>query len=198
MPSKTKTSVRASAKRTNKSSTRTKLATIVLAEELGAKIRRAPKAAAARQPEADAPGPDPTAPEVPPAIDASATPPTLAHDAAEAKPGTKRGKGKPAAPAATPAKPAKAKREPKAPKPAKVKKVSCLDAAAIVLAEAAKPMKATEMIEAMTARGIWTPGAGKTPEASLYAAIIREIAAKGDEARFKKHDRGLFVAGKVA
>ena len=41
------------------------------------------------------------------------------------------------------------------------------------------------------------PG-GKTPEATLYAAIIREIAAKGTAARFKKHERGVFVAGKGA
>ena len=34
--------------------------------------------------------------------------------------------------------------------------------------------------------------AGKTPEASLYAAIIREIAAKKKEARFKKTERGTF------
>jgi len=38
---------------------------------------------------------------------------------------------------------------------------------------------------------------GATPEATLYAAVIREIAAKGKESRFKKHDRGLFTAGKA-
>ncbi len=35
------------------------------------------------------------------------------------------------------------------------------------------------------------PG-GKTPEATLYAAMTREITTKGDLARFKKVDRGLF------
>ena len=35
---------------------------------------------------------------------------------------------------------------------------------------------------------------GLPPEASLYAAIIREISAKKGEARFKKVDRGLFTA----
>jgi len=35
---------------------------------------------------------------------------------------------------------------------------------------------------------------GKTPHATLYSAIIREIATKGSEARFKKADRGLFAA----
>ena len=33
---------------------------------------------------------------------------------------------------------------------------------------------------------------GKTPEATLYAAMTREIAKKGDAARFRKADRGLF------
>jgi hypothetical protein len=47
-------------------------------------------------------------------------------------------------------------------------------------------------------QGLWTSPGGKTPEATLYAAIIREIAAKGTAARFKKHERGVFVAGKGA
>ena len=54
---------------------------------------------------------------------------------------------------------------------------------------------------AMEAKGLWTSpvwGGGKTPEATLYAAIVREIAAKGTAARFKKHERGVFVAGKGA
>ena len=44
--------------------------------------------------------------------------------------------------------------------------------------------------------GLWRSPGVKTPEATLYAAIIREISAKGTEPRFAKHDRGLFVAGK--
>lgn len=87
---------------------------------------------------------------------------------------------------------------PKAPKPAKAKKVSCLDAAAQVLAGSKVPMRATEMIAEMEKKGLWTSPGGKTPEATLYAAIIREIAAKGTAARFKKHERGVFVAGKGA
>jgi len=35
---------------------------------------------------------------------------------------------------------------------------------------------------------------GKTPHATLYSAIIREIATKGKEARFVKKDRGMFAA----
>ncbi|MFO0787115.1 MAG: HTH domain-containing protein [Phycisphaerales bacterium] len=78
------------------------------------------------------------------------------------------------------------------------KRMSALDAAAHVLAASEVPMRAKEMIAAMEAKGLWTSPGGKTPEATLYAAIIREIAAKGSAARFKKHDRGVFVAGKGA
>ncbi|MBY0310434.1 MAG: winged helix-turn-helix domain-containing protein [Phycisphaerales bacterium] len=83
---------------------------------------------------------------------------------------------------------------PKAEKPAKPKRLSALDAAAQILAESRTPMKATEMIAAIEAKGLWKSPGGKTPEATLYAAIIREIAAKGKDARFKKTDRGVFVA----
>ncbi len=95
----------------------------------------------------------------------------------------------------------KAPKTPKAPKPAKEpkpKRVSALDAAVLVLAASDVPMRAKELIAAMEAKGLWTSPGGKTPEATLYAAIIREIAAKGTAARFKKHERGVFVAGKGA
>lgn len=195
MSSKKKTSVRAGAKSTNKNTTKTRLAAAIRPDL--DKGRAAALAKLAGQPtdHADAPGPDPTAPEVVPPADAADTAATVAHDAAPAKAAPKRGKGAKAAPKPTSPKPAmepKAKKE-KAPKPPKVKKVSCLDAAAQVLAASTTPMRATEMIEAMTAKDLWKPGAGKTPDASLYAAIVREIAAKGEAARFKKHDKGQFV-----
>jgi len=107
--------------------------------------------------------------------------------------------GKPAD--AAKAKSGKAPRTPKAPKPAKEKKpkrVSALDAAAQVLAGSKVPMRAKEMVAEMEAKGLWKSPGGKTPEATLYAAIIREIAAKGNASRFKKHERGVFVAGKGA
>ena len=50
------------------------------------------------------------------------------------------------------------------------------------------------MVEAAKARNLWTPGAGKTPEQTLYSAIMREIKAKGDQARFVKDARGHFKA----
>ncbi len=89
---------------------------------------------------------------------------------------------------------AKGTKPPKAPKEAKPKRVSALDAAAQVLATSEVPMRAKELIAAMEKKGLWTSPGGKTPHATLYAAMIREIAALGDKARFKKHERGVFVA----
>jgi hypothetical protein len=102
----------------------------------------------------------------------------------------KPGEAKPAKSGKAP----KAAKAPKAPKEKKPKRVSALDAAAQVLASSEVPMRAKEMIAKMEAKGLWKSPGGKTPEATLYAAIIREIAAKGDKARFKKHDKGVFVA----
>ena len=59
-------------------------------------------------------------------------------------------------------------------------KLSVLDAATKVLAEAREPMTAKAMIDAMATKGYWTSPGGQTPQATLYAAIIREITKKGD------------------
>ena len=74
------------------------------------------------------------------------------------------------------------------------KQMSCIDAAASVLAESAEPLNAKEMIEAISAKGLWSSPGGKTPHATLYSAIIREIATKGNDARFRKTERGKFTA----
>jgi hypothetical protein len=71
-------------------------------------------------------------------------------------------------------------------------KMSGLDAAAKVLAEAGKPMTCKVMVEAMLAQKLWSTG-GKTPDATLYSAIIRDVAKRGAESRFKKVDRGQFA-----
>ena len=76
----------------------------------------------------------------------------------------------------------------------KDKKLSAIDAAAQVLASAKAPMNAKEMIEAMAAKALWTSPGGKTPHATLYSAIIREISLKGKESRFVKKERGKFAA----
>lgn len=76
------------------------------------------------------------------------------------------------------------------------KRMGALDAAVRVLRETKKPMKAKEIVEAILSKGYWSTG-GKTPWATLYASIIREIAGKGKDARFKKTGRGTFaLAGK--
>ncbi len=95
---------------------------------------------------------------------------------------------------ATPAKKAKAATEPKAKADAKPKRMSAIDAAAKVLADASTPMNTKEMIEAMAAKTYWTSPGGKTPHATLYSAILREINTKGKDARFTKTERGKFAA----
>lgn len=86
------------------------------------------------------------------------------------------------------------KAEPKAKAPRKREgKMSALDAAVKVLTEAGEPMTTKGMIEAMAAQGYWTSPGGATPWATLYSALIREIAHKGAESRFTKVDRGQFA-----
>jgi hypothetical protein len=102
---------------------------------------------------------------------------------------------------ATKTRPAKTSKPPKtdptpAAPPARVgdpKKLSALAAAARVLAEAGQPMTCPELIAAMGEKGYWTSPAGKTPAATLYAALRREIVAKGPSARFKKTGPGRFA-----
>ena len=65
-----------------------------------------------------------------------------------------------------------------------------------VLAEAGRPMTCRAMVEAMAAKGLWTSPGGKTPEATLYSSLLRQIRAKGKEARFKKVARGQFDLAK--
>ncbi len=72
------------------------------------------------------------------------------------------------------------------------KKLSQIDAAIRVLAEAKQPMNCKAMVEAMQAKGLWSSPGGKTPEATLYASILRDLR-KGKDARFVKKDRGLFA-----
>ena len=75
------------------------------------------------------------------------------------------------------------------------KRASGLDAAVKVLDEAGEPMSCKVMVEKMLAEKLWQTK-GKTPQSTIYAAIVREIAAKGDASRFKKTDRGKFVLNK--
>jgi len=110
-----------------------------------------------------------TAPKHPPqkTVKKTAAPhPAAANDPAKAAP---------PAPAASPA------------------KLSALEAAARVLSESKQAMTCPELIAAMAAQGYWTSPAGKTPQATLHAALTREIRIKKDQSRFRKTQRGKFT-----
>ena len=114
-----------------------------------------------------------------PAAKRAATSPTRAKKAAKATKGSAKG------PKADTAK----RRGDKAKKP------SGLDAAAKVLGQAKGPLTCGEIVERMLAKGYWSSN-GKTPSATIYAAITREIAAKGSASRFVKVERGKFTLAK--
>src|SRR5690242_15938422 len=102
----------------------------------------------------------PSAAEAATSDQAAASAPDVASAEAEAAPTNKK---------------AKTPKQSKAPKPAKPKKMSCLNAAAQVLADAGTPMTTGEMIEAMSKAKLWSSPNGQTPAATLYSAILREI-----------------------
>jgi hypothetical protein len=95
--------------------------------------------------------------------------------------------------------PSTSTKQPKMRKPKKAaddgqeKKLSALDAAAKVLAETGQAMSCQELIGAMGDKGYWTSPGGKTPQATLYSAIAREITTKGPGSRFAKAERGKFA-----
>jgi hypothetical protein len=93
----------------------------------------------------------------------------------------------------TSTKKASAAKDPKSPAAAeRPKKLGALDAAARVLSENGQAMNCQEMIEAMAAKGYWSSPGGKTPSATLYSSILRELKTKGGDARFRKTERGKF------
>ena len=148
----------------------------------------APKTAAKAAPKKATPKPAPKKPM--PLVDPRIAEKAKALDAAVAK-------------LATPGLKATRKETPKAeakpgakPEPKKARKMGALDAAAIVLADAGKPMRSKDLIAEMAKRGLWTSPGGKTPEATLYAAILREIGAKGAAARFARAGKGEFASTK--
>lgn len=87
-----------------------------------------------------------------------------------------------------------AKAKPKSSPPAPTKKLSQIAAALEVLKTATEPMTCKQMVEAMAERKLWASRGGKTPEATLYASLLRELAKKGDAARFVKAAPGRFAA----
>jgi hypothetical protein len=76
---------------------------------------------------------------------------------------------------------------------AKEKKTNALSAAARVLQETGQALSCPELITQMAAKGYWTSPQGKTPAATLYAALTREIKLKGEAARFVKTGPGTFA-----
>lgn len=154
---------------------------------------------------AEAPKSEPTATEAPDGPPAT-TVATGAQPSAEAAPATKTnrggakaakgGTGK-ATKAAKPTPAAKCEKAPakraKPAKEAKTKRISALDAAAIVLKNAKAPMNADALIVEMANRKLWASPNGQTPGQTLYAAITREIHAKGKASRFIKVERGMFA-----
>jgi len=90
-------------------------------------------------------------------------------------------------------KPRKAKTETTETGDAGEKRLSCVAAALKVLGESSEPMNAQELITAMESKGYWTSPGGKTPHATLYSAILRDLA-KGDDSKFVKTERGRFTA----
>ena len=86
---------------------------------------------------------------------------------------------------------AKKQRRPK--QAAGQQRLSCLDAAVKVLTESRQPVSCPELIAAMAAKGYWTSRAGKTPAATLYAALLRELRTTQAQARFRKTGPGRFA-----
>jgi len=71
-------------------------------------------------------------------------------------------------------------------------RMSGLDAAAKVLEEAGEPLSCKTIVQRAFETGYWQ-SEGKTPAATIYAAILREIQKKGEDARFRKVERGKFA-----
>ena len=77
----------------------------------------------------------------------------------------------------------------------RAKRPSGLDAAVKILGEAGKPMSCKQILERMLAAKLWQTS-GKTPAATISAAITREIANKGEASRFRKVAPGRFILNK--
>ncbi len=72
-------------------------------------------------------------------------------------------------------------------------RLSALDAAARVLAKAKEPLSCRQLIQIMAEQGLWKSPAGATPDRTLYSAMLKEVATKGDQSRFVRVERGRFA-----
>ena len=75
------------------------------------------------------------------------------------------------------------------------RQMSCLDAAYEVLKGFPNGLNAKAIVKRAYGRDLWKSAHGYTPEATIYAGMIREIAAKGPAARFARGAvKGTFIA----
>jgi len=56
-------------------------------------------------------------------------------------------------------------------------------------------MEVKPLVEIMVQKGHWT-SSGRTPAATIYSGVIRKIASKKNDSRFKKTGPGLFAANR--
>jgi len=70
-------------------------------------------------------------------------------------------------------------------------KLSQMDAAVQVLTDAGEALTCKEIVRRMLEKQLWETE-GRTPGATLSAALQRDIAKRGEGSRFKKAARGLF------
>ena len=54
-------------------------------------------------------------------------------------------------------------------------------------------MNCRAIVSAAKERGLWTPGAGRTPEQTLYSAFTREMKTKGTASRVRMASPGHFA-----
>lgn len=67
-----------------------------------------------------------------------------------------------------------------------------LEAAAVVLQESTTALTTREIIALVIEKKLWQPS-GKTPWATLSAALNRDMQSKGTQSRFKKRERGRYA-----
>ena len=118
----------------------------------------------------------------------------MATNATTKKTGSKKATKKTASKKAAPKKAVskKAATEKAAAKKTTAKKPSGLDAAVRVLTEAGEALNCKDIVDRALAKSYWQTN-GKTPHATVYSAILREIQKKGSDARFTKTERGKFA-----
>lgn len=82
----------------------------------------------------------------------------------------------------------------------KEKKLSLFSAAVRILETAPRDSScsAGELVREAVAQGLWTPGKGKTPDLTLYAAILRDIATKEFPRIVRAEQRGKFKLAREA